>query len=81
MEGNVRADGDNPAVAGGSSAQARAVAEGLQADVVTFNQVTDIELLRKAGLVRDDWLGGWDQVNKTHFAEGGILDQVMVARR
>jgi sulfate transport system substrate-binding protein len=40
---------------GGSSAQARAVAEGLQADVVTFNQVTDIELLRKAGLVRDDW--------------------------
>jgi sulfate/thiosulfate transport system substrate-binding protein len=29
---------------GGSSAQARAVAEGLQADGVTFNQVTDIEL-------------------------------------
>ena len=27
---------------GGSSKQARAVAEGLQADVVTFNQVTDI---------------------------------------
>jgi sulfate transport system substrate-binding protein len=40
---------------GGSSAQARAVAEGLQADVVTFNQVTDIELLRKAGLVGDGW--------------------------
>jgi sulfate/thiosulfate transport system substrate-binding protein len=39
----------------GSSAQARAVAEGLQADVVTFNQVTDIELLRKAGLVREGW--------------------------
>jgi len=42
---------------GGSSAQARAVAEGLQADVVTFNQVTDIELLRKAGLVADGWQG------------------------
>jgi sulfate transport system substrate-binding protein len=40
---------------GGSSAQARAVAEGLQADVVTFNQATDIEVLRKAGLVADDW--------------------------
>jgi len=40
---------------GGSSAQARAVAEGLQADVVTFNQVTDIELLRKAGLIANDW--------------------------
>jgi sulfate transport system substrate-binding protein len=40
---------------GGSSAQARAVAEGLQADVVTFNQVTDIELLRNSGLVGNDW--------------------------
>lgn len=40
---------------GGSSSQARAVAEGLQADVVTFNQVTDIEVLHKAGLVAADW--------------------------
>jgi sulfate transport system substrate-binding protein len=40
---------------GGSSAQARSVEEGLKADVVTFNQVTDIELLRSAGLVGADW--------------------------
>lgn len=40
---------------GGSSKQARSVAEGLPADVVTFNQVTDIELLRKNGLVAADW--------------------------
>ncbi len=40
---------------GGSSAQARSVSEGLQADVVTFNQVTDIEFLRKEGLVAADW--------------------------
>lgn len=40
---------------GGSSKQARAVAEGLQADVVTFNQVTDIDFLAKAGLVAADW--------------------------
>jgi sulfate transport system substrate-binding protein len=40
---------------GGSSKQARAVAEGLPADVVTFNQVTDIELLQKRGLVAGDW--------------------------
>jgi sulfate transport system substrate-binding protein len=40
---------------GGSSAHARAVAEGLQADVVTLNQVTDIEFLRKAGLVPGNW--------------------------
>ena len=40
---------------GGSSKQARAVADGLPADVVTFNQVTDIELLQKRGLIGADW--------------------------
>ena len=39
----------------GSSAQARAVLEGLQADVVTFNQVTDINVLAKKGFVAEDW--------------------------
>jgi len=39
----------------GTSAQARAIAEGLGADVVTFNQVTDIEFLVKKGLVSADW--------------------------
>jgi sulfate transport system substrate-binding protein len=40
---------------GGSSKQARAVAEGLAADVVTFNQSTDIDFLAKSGLVATDW--------------------------
>jgi sulfate/thiosulfate transport system substrate-binding protein len=40
---------------GGSSKQARSVAEGLRADVVTFNQVTDIDFLVRAGLVAKDW--------------------------
>ncbi|MET0659794.1 MAG: sulfate ABC transporter substrate-binding protein [Steroidobacteraceae bacterium] len=40
---------------GGSSKQARSVAEGLPADVVTFNQVTDIQLLQKAGLIASNW--------------------------
>jgi len=41
---------------GGSSRQARAVLEGLQADVVTFNQVTDIDVLvQRGGLVSADW--------------------------
>jgi sulfate/thiosulfate transport system substrate-binding protein len=40
---------------GGSAKQARAVADGLPVDVVTFNQVTDIDFLRKAGLVGADW--------------------------
>ncbi|WP_334174590.1 sulfate ABC transporter substrate-binding protein, partial [Pseudoxanthobacter sp.] len=40
---------------GGSSKQARAILEGLEADVVTFNQVTDIDVLVKGGLVDKDW--------------------------
>lgn len=40
---------------GGSSRQARAILEGLEADVVTFNQVTDIDALVKGGFVSEDW--------------------------
>ena len=40
---------------GGTSKQARAIVEGLEADVVTFNQVTDIEFLVKNGFVSEDW--------------------------
>lgn len=39
----------------GSSKQARSILEGLAADVVTFNQVTDIQVLADKGLVRNDW--------------------------
>jgi sulfate transport system substrate-binding protein len=37
----------------GTSKQARAIVEGLEADVVTFNQVTDIDLLVKNGFVAE----------------------------
>ncbi len=40
---------------GGSSAQARAVADGLDADVVTMNTTTDIEFLASKGIVAKDW--------------------------
>jgi sulfate transport system substrate-binding protein len=40
---------------GGSSKQARAVAEGMRADVVTFNQVTDIDFLQKSRQVAPEW--------------------------
>jgi sulfate transport system substrate-binding protein len=40
---------------GGSSAQARAVADGLDADVVTMNTTTDVEFLAEKGLVAKDW--------------------------
>ncbi len=39
----------------GSSAQARAVADGLEADVVTFNTTTDIDFLASRGVVAADW--------------------------
>lgn len=40
---------------GGSSKQAQAIAQGLQADVVTFNQTSDVAFLAKRGLVSADW--------------------------
>jgi sulfate transport system substrate-binding protein len=40
---------------GGSSAQARAVNDGLDADVVTMNTTTDIEFLASKGIVAADW--------------------------
>ncbi len=39
----------------GSSKQARSILEGLEADVVTFNQVIDVETLAKGGFVSADW--------------------------
>ena len=39
----------------GSSAQARAVADGLEADVVTMNTTTDIDFLASKGVVAADW--------------------------
>ena len=42
---------------GGSSKQALSVANGLQADVATMNQGSDIELLEQKGLVASDWEG------------------------
>lgn len=41
---------------GGSSKQARSVLDGLQADVVTMNQATDLTILADAGLVAADWV-------------------------
>ena len=40
---------------GGSSKQARSVADGLEASVVTMNQANDIDMLADRGLVVQDW--------------------------
>lgn len=40
----------------GSSKQARSILEGLEADVVTFNQVTDVQVLHdKGNLIPENW--------------------------
>ena len=41
---------------GGSSAQARAVNDGLEADVVTMNTTTDLDFLASTGVIAKDWL-------------------------
>ena len=40
---------------GGSSAQARAVNDGLEADVVTMNTTSDVDFLASNGVVAKDW--------------------------
>src|SRR5262249_53035070 len=40
---------------GGSGAQARAVIDGLEADVVTLALGSDIDALRRHGLLAEDW--------------------------
>jgi len=40
---------------GGSSKQAQAILQGLKADVVTYNQVTDVDFLAQRGFVAKDW--------------------------
>ncbi|NOL49150.1 sulfate ABC transporter substrate-binding protein [Pelistega europaea] len=47
---------------GGSSKQALSVANGLQADVVTMNQSSDVELLEHKGLIK----AGWDKEFPDH---------------
>lgn len=40
----------------GSTKQVRAVADGLEADVVTMNQATDVDFLADKGMVAKDWI-------------------------
>jgi sulfate transport system substrate-binding protein len=40
---------------GGSSTQARSVADGMEASIVTMNQANDIDILVERGVVNADW--------------------------
>lgn len=52
----------------GSSKQARAIMEGLPADVVTFNQVSDVQVLADRGFVRKDWQSAFPSGASPYFS-------------
>lgn len=58
---------------GGSSAQARAVLEGLNADVVTLNQVTDIDKLAESGAVSKDWQAAFPNKSSPFYSFPSFL--------
>ncbi|PRY61435.1 sulfate transport system substrate-binding protein [Vreelandella songnenensis] len=58
---------------GGSSAQARAILQGLRADVVTFNQVTDVQVLADAGLVAEDWQQAFENNASPYYSTTAFL--------
>lgn len=58
---------------GGSSAQARAILEGLRADVVTYNQVSDVQVLADAGLVAENWQEQFDNNASPYYSTTAFL--------
>lgn len=57
----------------GSSTQARAILQGLRADVVTYNQVTDVEVLAEAGLVAEDWQSQFENNASPFYSTAAFL--------
>ncbi|KKA43673.1 thiosulfate ABC transporter substrate-binding protein CysP [Salinivibrio sp. KP-1] len=59
---------------GGSSAQARAIMQGLQADVVTFNQVTDVQVLYDRGkLIDKNWKENFPNSSSPYYSTTAFL--------
>lgn len=58
---------------GGSSRQARSVLEGLKADVVTFNQVNDVQLLADYKFVAKDWATKFPHDSSPFYSVHSIL--------
>ena len=57
----------------GSSKQARSILEGLAADVVTFNQVTDVNALVKGGFVSEDWQSEFPNKASPYYSFPALL--------
>lgn len=58
----------------GSSTQARAILQGLSADVVTYNQVTDIDILAERGrILPADWQTRLPNASSPYFSAPAFL--------
>lgn len=58
----------------GSSKQANAIMNGLQADVVTFNQVTDVQVLHdKAKMISADWKNEFPNASSPYYSTTAFL--------
>jgi sulfate transport system substrate-binding protein len=53
---------------GGSSTQARAVIDGLEADVVTIASIIDIDAIRQKGLIKDRWIDRLPQRSLPYYS-------------
>jgi sulfate/thiosulfate-binding protein len=53
---------------GGSSTQARAVIDGLEADVVTLASYLDTDAISKRGLIRSDWIDRFPNRSLPYFS-------------
>ncbi|EKO3613824.1 thiosulfate ABC transporter substrate-binding protein CysP [Vibrio metschnikovii] len=59
---------------GGSSAQARSILQGLAADVVTFNQVTDVQVLHDRGkLIDANWQDKFPNASSPYYSTTAFL--------
>ena len=57
----------------GSSRQARSILEGLKADVVTFNQVGDVQILADGKLVAKNWASAFANNSSPFYSVHSIL--------
>lgn len=59
---------------GGSSKQAQAILQGLKADVVTFNQITDVQILHDQGkLIAGDWQSRLPNSSSPYYSTTAFL--------
>ena len=57
----------------GTSRQAQDIIQGKKVDVVTFNQVTDVDILTKRGLVKKDWQKAFPNNSSPYYSTIAIL--------